>query len=1483
MSKGISPWIGWGVSTLLLLFMNRNKNEETESSTVNQQPSKFTEDTGNQIGNCIPVVLGRTIIKNPLISFYGDFDYKPYTEEYGNHSGIDAEANWWPIILGVGIAAITGGTAAAGIAALGYAVVALLTKIMQDHYNDHESRTTIQKGFFYYLGWQHILCWSGYNFGLRRIWMNVYDSDIEQSTEQGVWGSNSVIWRNQNATGIKIVIDNEEMFGGPDESGGFKGYIWFYFGTYDQAVNGWMKKKMSESENIPEELKGLSPKYPLFATCVINGEGSDKDGNGNHNGEFNTTLVVIGADYSDPDYSSNWVNQWEKVSLWCNKGLGVRLGANLRLPGYSQNEKYVTYWNTPTNSDNRYYVYDINLSVTGQNSSIILSRIDSEVLPLHPAYCIVEINCFNDYMAFNDINITKSNIDAIMQKCLDSNILPLFVVDAFSRPYNYWGAAAWDKGQNYPSGAIVRYGENIYQLVKSLEPITLAYVPPPDIPNWWNYLYTFPKADADNIYSYYTQIEDYVNTIFYGDLIPEESTKNWFNGYDGWKDKWTWKKSANFKQIPTIPDKGSQTFAGSGALLKGYYDTILPDFEPEALAGWLPLRPPEAGYPIGHKNLSWGDAPGGAYIGKQATVPEMWFEVVNYPTNLKDNNVADLKRLFNEKAVYLYDTCKQLAEIEGIPDDAEDEYESFLNAGSAYNIDNLQPVIDIVSALQSAISPDTMLYIFLSRLSSLLSHGVWTLGTIGEDCNPAEVIWEILGNPYWGCNYRIPLDTVDIDSVLMLGATCEEEGLGISCFITNTAQAYEYIDKILTHINGVKYDDPKTGKLTFKLIRSDYYINDLKVFNPSNCENLEFTRLDWSETTSTISVNFVLADNKYVDAQLQVSDYADVIITGVQTESSIDGTYFTEPKNAKILAQTQLQSAAYPLALVNFVCNRYGYDVNIGEPIVINWEPYGIDRQIYRVTDIDYGTLTNGKIIVTALEDVFGFEQTNFEFSTPAMWEEPEEEPEDIVDYLLFEAPYEMTYSLDTYIFAQASRPSEDTIKWHVWRKLDEDIYENTVSSMKWSMMGKLVYGYLESYDVNDEVGFEIIATSDDSNKQIYEKMVQVNSNFPFNNKNTLNLLECDGEIMSYAGINYLPNGNYNVFGIVRGIYDTLPKNHNSYATVHFLDYKLNVNLDSPVCISGITSQESFVLTTSSSTDSQNIDDVDKIVYETVRRAEAPSVMGNLKFSADRGIYTEYNYNYPDNTVFSGNIIFTFKARNKFVDSSIKGQSEDSVAVTIKIKNTIKLYCDSDEYVIRLNAYDENENPSTLESMTLKWSDFCKKLGFKVKDSNDVHLEIMTYDSVRNLYSYDHYDKQVIINTPTLVGIVGNEQEAQAFANSIVVDDKMIEIPATSMTNGFTLGYEYAPLIFIGIMQANGEFYNLNGAKYDLAYTAYRIDGAIEDTNNPGTYIASIHEVNIEDYYVFGTNYTGIVGDKKYYWRVSGNYEKYNIYTTPSN
>ena len=1061
-SYGINPFIGWGISTLLLMLFIRGKSS---GSTTTQEASKFTSDNTNSIGSPIPVALGRVMIKNPAISYYGAFRADPYTEEYGMHSKLNIRDILIPLLITIIAILVTpntvitpsgpGSDSAQGaknrmmMMAVFNSILTVLTWL----FNKHFGRTTIQKGFKYYLGWQHIICWTGENIGVKKLWMNVYDSNIEDSTEQGVWDNdNKIAWKKENKNGLATFVDKPDMFGGVDEGGGFTGELRYYFGNTDQPKDDWMVKQMTAS-TIPDDLKGLTPKYPMYLTCVV----SDKD------------------------------------------------------------------------------------------------------------------------------------------------------------------------------------REN------------------------------------------------------------------------------------------------------------------------------------------------------GAYIGKQSTIPEMWFEVVNYPDRLSKK----------------------------------------------YKDSNLTPMI-------------------------------------GQDANPAEVIYEILVNNYWGCDYSTDDDAIDEDSLVKLGLTCQKEGLGISCLINNISKAGDYINNILTHIGGVKYDNPKTGKLTFKLIRNDYNVETIPKFDTSNCKSMEFSRLDWSETTSGISLTFTDAENKYDSGTLTVNDLANKQITKRYKESTVDGTYFTTRDNARHMANTQLLSAGYPLSSINFTCNRSAHDLTIGDPISISWPPYGIQRQVYRVVDIDYGSLTNGMITVTAIEDVFGFEYTEYKYADIPEWTEPENIPEDIETFLFLEMPYEITHSLDTYINAFAAKPSQNTYKWIVWRH-EEGTYNKTSETSNWSMVGRMVVGVNENYGIDSTI--EIKSIGKDTEKLFDNKNESIiNDKYSQNNKSGTNLFIVDDEIMSYDSIDKLPNGHYVLNNVIRGVYDTIPRKHFPTSYCYFFDKRQDVNKGMPVAFIGRTSNESLEITTATIEKQQNFDEDKTTNLLTARRSESPSIMGNLQFSADKGEKSEFNYNFPAGTVFTCGIYFKSHIRNKFGEGGIKSHLDPSVHVGENIQNIVKVQCNDVEFELTYPAQ---------EKFKFKWEEFCEHMKNGIMDSNQVHIEVCTYDKEKGLYSYDKYEKDLILNVPRIVGIVENESEVKDYIKSITRETNII-VPNTPVSVQQSMTFDDGALVLIGKKNGtNNRIVGQDGKLYDITgFIAYRIDGVNIDYNTtPYTYEPVYHKILIEEEFIFRNNFNSAENNRAdYFRRRNGEIIEYKLY-----
>lgn len=1211
-----SMFLGWGISTLLLwLFRDKSSFEDTSTT---QQPTKYSNaDNCNMIGSCIPVVLGRAMVKSPLISFYDDFEALPYTEEYGMHSWIDWNAILWPFIiqallvvvqpnLVIGAFPGTEVTQQQKNAYMMNLLFQLLILILMSLFSDHAGRVTIQKGFKYYLGWQHIICWTGENIGIRKIWMNVYDAEVEASTQKGVWGDDDhIAYKKDNPTGIVAHIDDPMMFGGWDEGGGFIGDIRVYFGTEEQGKDSWMVKNMTESTNIPDELKGLTPVYPMFMTSVI-------------------PKAYIGKQATIPEM--------------------------------------------------------------------------------------------------------------------------------------------WFEVVNFP-----------------------------------NRLYQDYKYEMQGIYLEY--MSNYLDEVY------------------GYLDK----------QDPAVK-----------VYIKDYKDAL----DDAKLAYEIVAR----------------DA--------------------NYWLKEMDNARSDL-----ERAEISGDSTK-IAELQKVYDDAVTKFDSANSEAQAKYADVRSALEDLLNNYPPSKRDEFATY--ADKIINLLDNGVWHLGRLDDDLNPAEAIYEILTNPDWGCDYTRIFE-IDTYSLLRLGITCEEEHMGISCLINNISTANDYINKILDHIGGVKYDNPFTGKLTFKLLRRDYVVDNLYEFNTSNCSTCEFSRLDWSEVVSNVSISFTYAADKYMDAQAWYYDLASRLITSSYSDKNIDGRYFTTPANARRMAQTKLLTYGYPLASVELKCNRIGQFITVGDPILVNWEPYGISKQVFRVTNIDYATLTSNTITVSAIEDVFGFEDTNYDYSDAPIWTEPEKILEDISAYLIYELPYELTSSTTTRVAVCAAKPNADCVYYNVWR-YDKGTYGKSAITNSWGLVAQLVYGTDEEYGYSS-TDIEISLIGNDTRTLFEDKIDKMARNpsvyTQFSGKN---LLMMDDEILSYEKMEVLANGNVVLRNVVRGVYDTLPKKHTAYTKVFLLDNTLDINNNMPVASAGDYADEQIELTTSAASTEQQFD-IDKINhFYTKRRSESPTPMANLQFGADRGTETEYRYNKPAGTTYSGDIKTKFYIRNKFNNGGgiyLQTNSDDLGVMEDNLKYYVKYASNDVDFEKRYDSVKHGVDPTTSMPYTeypkefdMTWAYFCSEMGNRLMERNEVTLEIGTYNADKGLHSYDHYEKHIFYATPRVAGIIMDSptllDDVQAYADSIV-QPTIVEIPASKYIQDTTMTYDDCPLIMVATgVNTSSEIIMQNGTGVDLGTKAYRIDGYDSTTNK-----AIIHEITIDPEYVFRTNFNSSEKDKKTFWKYrSGSWISFSVYTT---
>lgn len=304
-----------------------------------------------------------------------------------------------------------------------------------------------------------------------------------------------------------------------------------------------------------------------------------------------------------------------------------------------------------------------------------------------------------------------------------------------------------------------------------------------------------------------------------------------------------------------------------------------------------------------------------------------------------------------------------------------------------------------VSALNPYIKPWSM---YASRING----GFYPAkATIGDSMNPAHIIYELLTLPEFNIG-AAPSD-IDIASFTAAADTLYAEGFGLSFFWEDERPTEEFIDYIRQHIDGTLYPNPSTGQLTLKLVRDDFTLASLPILDSSNVLRIDqFSQPLPGELASVVQVRF---EDQATGEAGSVMEH-DIAVLEMQGGSSVpvvrDYQGIPDATLASKVALRELRQLATPLARGEILCNRNVWNLNIGSPFRLQWPPLGIADMVMRVVDVDYGTLTDGRITLSVVQDVFRVADTVIGAPTASGWASPISSPAAAPSRLAIEAPY---------------------------------------------------------------------------------------------------------------------------------------------------------------------------------------------------------------------------------------------------------------------------------------------------------------------------------------------------------------------------------------------------------------------------------------------------------------------------------------------
>jgi hypothetical protein len=246
---------------------------------------------------------------------------------------------------------------------------------------------------------------------------------------------------------------------------------------------------------------------------------------------------------------------------------------------------------------------------------------------------------------------------------------------------------------------------------------------------------------------------------------------------------------------------------------------------------------------------------------------------------------------------------------------------------------------------------------------------------LGGGANPAEIIYECLTNLIWGT--QMPASHIDVPSFVAAGTTLATEGMGLNMSINDGQSCDAIISEVLRYIDGQVQQHPVTGLIELTLNRADYVVANLPVVNEGNAFDPQITRPSWSSVKNEVRVIYTARRGvffKQVPTQ-PIQDigsqrnFADVNAVTVGYPAISDSVI------ANRIGVRDLRLLSTPLGKLRIMVDRTAADFRVGRPFAFNWSDFGIANAVYRVMQVDYGTIIDGKMPVDAVEDIFALEQ----------------------------------------------------------------------------------------------------------------------------------------------------------------------------------------------------------------------------------------------------------------------------------------------------------------------------------------------------------------------------------------------------------------------------------------------------------------------------------------------------------------------------
>ncbi|CAI2399100.1 Uncharacterised protein [Serratia ficaria] len=270
--------------------------------------------------------------------------------------------------------------------------------------------------------------------------------------------------------------------------------------------------------------------------------------------------------------------------------------------------------------------------------------------------------------------------------------------------------------------------------------------------------------------------------------------------------------------------------------------------------------------------------------------------------------------------------------------------------------------------------------------------------------NPAHILVECATNRDWGRGLSLA-DDLDLNSYRIAADRLYDEKFGL-CFRYNRQDSLDtFVQQVLDHIGAVQYGDLETGRMSLKLLRDDYVVDDLPLFTYDN--GIMSVQDDDSSGADTAPNEVVVTYHDPVtnsDGEVKAQNLGSIQAVGLISSSAEYRAIPTHDLGVRV-AQRDLEMGTSGLTRLVLQFDRRGGILKPGSVFRVNLPDRNIQNMVLRVGQISEGD--DGALKITVVQDVFGLPSTSYSSGEQqGGWTPPDQSARPVTDMQLVELPY---------------------------------------------------------------------------------------------------------------------------------------------------------------------------------------------------------------------------------------------------------------------------------------------------------------------------------------------------------------------------------------------------------------------------------------------------------------------------------------------